>query len=155
MIFDRLENLSRYRGLYRGLDTVICWLEQNDPAGLPLGRTELDGDRVFVNVMEADTRSPQQAQYEVHEKYMDLQLDLEGSEAFQLPRGSYVLPPVDPDADVAFLEAECGCQGRLGGGYFALFPAREPHMPTLHGEKPQRVKKAVFKLLRNEMYPAE
>ena len=77
MIFDRLENLSRYRGLYRGLDTVICWLEQNDPAGLPLGRTELDGNRVFVNVMEADTRSPQQAQYEVHEKYMDLQLDLD------------------------------------------------------------------------------
>ena len=51
--------------------------------------------------------------------------------------------------------AKDGCQGRLGGGYFALFPAGEPHMPTLHGEKPQRVKKAVFKLLRDEMYPAE
>lgn len=155
MIFDRLENLSRYRGLYRGLDTVIRWLEHSDPAGLPPGRTELDGERVFVNVMEADTRSPRQARYEVHDKYMDLQLDLEGAEAFQLPGGSYRLPPVDPETDTGFLEAECGCRGRLGGGYFALFSAGEPHMPTLHIEQPQRVKKAVFKLLRDQLYPAD
>ena len=58
MICDALEHLNRYRGLHRNLDTAIDYLTAyhvaHDLYDLPLGRTEVDGENVFINVMEAD-----------------------------------------------------------------------------------------------------
>lgn len=47
MIYDGLDVIERYRGLSRGLDVLIDWLGKNDPKDLPLGKTEIDGSRVF------------------------------------------------------------------------------------------------------------
>ena len=55
MICDALEHLNRYRGLHRNLDTAIDYLTAyhvaHDLYDLPLGRTEVDGENVFINVM--------------------------------------------------------------------------------------------------------
>ena len=44
MIFDRLENLNQYTGLFEHLDTAIEYIETHDLAELALGRTDIDGD---------------------------------------------------------------------------------------------------------------
>ena len=79
-----LEHLNRYRGLHRNLDTAIDYLTAyhvaHDLYDLPLGRTEVDGENVFINVMEADL-SPDSTRLEYHKKYADLQIDLTGGEA--------------------------------------------------------------------------
>ena len=51
MICDTLQHLVRYRGLHPNLDTAIDYLLTHDLAALPLGRTEVDGDKVFINLM--------------------------------------------------------------------------------------------------------
>ena len=83
MICDALEHLNRYRGLHRNLDTAIDYLTAyhvaHDLSDLPLGRTEVDGGNVFINVMEADL-SPDSTRLEYHKKYADLQIDLTGGE---------------------------------------------------------------------------
>ncbi len=66
MIYDGVGAIARYRGLSRGFDALIDRLEANDPAALPLGRAEIDGERVFANVMEATTRRAADARFEVH-----------------------------------------------------------------------------------------
>ena len=48
---------------------------------LPSGRTEIAGTDCFINVMETVTKEETQADFEVHRKYMDIQIDLEGMEA--------------------------------------------------------------------------
>ena len=53
MICDTLQHLVRYRGLHPNLDTAIDYLLTHDLAALPLGRTEVDGDKVFINLMDA------------------------------------------------------------------------------------------------------
>ena len=84
MICDALEHLNRYRGLHRNLDTAIDYLTAyhvaHDLSDLPLGRTEVDGGNVFINVMEADL-SPDSTRLEYHKKYADLQIDLTGARA--------------------------------------------------------------------------
>ena len=70
MIYDGLSALGLYRGLSRGLDVLIDWLDGNDPASLPIGRTEILGDKVFANVMNARTRTPEDARFETHRRYM-------------------------------------------------------------------------------------
>ena len=66
MIYDNFSNLSAYKGFSKGLDKVIKWAKTHKVEERPLGRTEIDGSRVFVNVMEADTRPEAGARYEVH-----------------------------------------------------------------------------------------
>ena len=82
MIYDGLDVIERYRGLSRGFDVLIDWLGKNDPKDLPLGKTEIDGSRVFANVMEAKTKRREDARFEFHHRYADVQIDLEGEERF-------------------------------------------------------------------------
>ena len=60
MICDALEHLNRYRGLHRNLDTAIDYLTAyhvaRDLYDLPLGRTEVDGENVFINVGRFEPR---------------------------------------------------------------------------------------------------
>ncbi len=146
MLFDTMSNLPRYLGLSANLDTAIRWLSTADLNALPLGRTEIDGDNVFINVMEAEPRSMEGANYEVHARYMDLQLDIIGREAFAFACGDLTeKAPLDAEKDIGFLSGASSVQGSLEPGRFVLFFAGEPHMPTLMaGDK--TVRKAVCKI---------
>ena len=63
MITDTLHNLPLYRGLHKNLDIAIAWLQTHDPAALPNGRTEIAGNAVFINVMDADLREGEGAAF--------------------------------------------------------------------------------------------
>ena len=71
MICDTLEHLNRYRGFHENLDTAIDYLTAycvgHTLADLPLGRTEVDGENVFINVMEADLKPGEGANPEYHQ----------------------------------------------------------------------------------------
>ena len=71
MVTDSLQNLEQYRGLHKNMDTVIDFLKKCDLTALPDGKTVIDGERVFVNVMEADLREAEGAEYEYHKRYAD------------------------------------------------------------------------------------
>ena len=49
MIFCKLDQLGRYRGLSRHLDTAIRFLEEGGASRLAMGRNEVDGEAVYVN----------------------------------------------------------------------------------------------------------
>ena len=72
MICDTLDQLHLYKGFHKNLDTAIEFLAAHPLDTLPLGRTEVDGDEVFINVMDADlkphTGSRAEYQYSSHEK---------------------------------------------------------------------------------------
>ena len=75
MIYDLLTNIGNYRGMNRNLDKAIDYLMASDINTLPLGKTVIDGDRVFLQVMEARTRQLTDESYEVHRDYMDIHFD--------------------------------------------------------------------------------
>jgi YhcH/YjgK/YiaL family protein len=150
MLTDTFSHLSRYLGIDPNLDTAIRWLGAHDLAALPLGRTEIDGQNVFLNVMEAAPRARETADFEVHARYMDLQFDLDGREAYAVAAGPTVtIAPIDPEKDIGFVSGEATAEGLLGGGRFALFFAGEPHMPTLSAGD-ARIRKGVCKIRAGE-----
>ena len=55
MICDTLDQLHLYKGFHKNLDTAIEFLAAHPLDTLPLGRTEVDGDEVFINVMDAES----------------------------------------------------------------------------------------------------
>ena len=56
MIYDKLNNISRYKRFSKWMDTAIDFLETTDLNKLPLGRTEIFEDKVFANAMEANAK---------------------------------------------------------------------------------------------------
>ena len=80
MLVDSFDYIACYKGLHPNLDTAIDWLNSHTLDALENGKTIIDGDKVFVNVMDADLREAEGAAFEYHRRYADLQINLTGSE---------------------------------------------------------------------------
>ncbi len=131
------------------LDTAIDYLLTHDLAALPLGRTEVDGDKVFINLMDATLHRTRATTSEYHKLYADLQVDLTGSEGW----GYTNLP----GAEIGEFTGDCGFQasesvvtGTLGEGRFVLFFPEELHKPGLVQHGCVSVRKAVVKIRMEE-----
>ena len=145
MICDTLQHLDRYRGLHPNLDTAIRWLATHDLAALPNGRHTVDGEKVFINVMDADLREAEGATFEYHRRYADLQIDLTGGEHWGWTPAGREDAPFDPAADVGFVSGPEQASGVLGEGRFVLFFPGEPHKPSCRAGDCTRLHKAVVK----------
>lgn len=147
MIFDRLENLNQYTGLFEHLDTAIDYIESHDLSLLPPGRTNIDGENVYVNVFELEPRQSEEIPFETHSRYMDLQVDLEGAELCEVALGELTeKQPYDEETDAALYGADTSAALVLGTDRFAVFMVEEPHKPGIRAQGFDHVKKAVFKI---------
>lgn len=86
MICDTLQHLTRYKGLCKNLDTAIDYLLTHDPASLPLGRTEVDGEEVFINTMDATLHSDDGYHPEYHKSTPTCSSTSPAARAGALPR---------------------------------------------------------------------
>ena len=98
MIYDTLNHISNYKGISSNLDTAISFILNTNLPALPNGRTVVSGDDVFVNVMDAQLKKQEDAVFEAHRQYADLQISLSGGESVGwLPISK--LPKPDEDND--------------------------------------------------------
>lgn len=145
MIYDKIENAKKYLGINKNLDIALDYISLHDLQSLPDGKTVIDGDNVFVNVMTADTNENNDGVFEYHKSHFDIQIDLIGCEK--------VLTALDDSAeslkytdDIGFKSAEPTACCILKPGYFTVCMANELHKPTLAVEKSQSIRKAVLKI---------
>ena len=145
MICDTLAHLGRYKGLCQNLDTAIDYLLTHELAALPNGRTEVDSDKVFINVMDATLHSDDGYHPEYHKAYADLQVDITGGEGwgFTTNPGREI---GDFTGDVGFQESASVVSGSLGEGRFVLFFPTELHKPGLVQHGCVGVRKAAVKI---------
>ena len=143
MIVDKLENLSRYTGLGRHFAAAAAFVGSHDLHALPLGRTEVDGENVFINVFENVYDRPDMF-WEAHRNYADVQIILSGSECFgwgsQCARGEL-------SGDLMVCTDVTGFSFTLTEGQFALFLPPEPHSPGNPAGDGKPCRKAVIKVL--------
>ena len=145
MICDDLKHLKRYQGLNKNLDTAIDYLQTHDLAALPDGRTEVDGDNVFINMMDATLHSDHGFHPEYHKTYADLQIDITGGEGW-----GYATAPGEEvgtfTGDIGFQNSPDAVTGSLGEGRFVLFFPGELHKPGVARPECTKVRKAVVKI---------
>ena len=126
------------------IDYLTAYHVAHDLSDLPLGRTEVDGGNVFINVMEADL-SPDSTRLEYHKKYADLQIDLTGGEGW----GYTTLPGEEAGeftGDIGFRTSPDAVSGTLGEGRFVLFFPGELHKPGVARPGCAHVRKVVIKI---------
>ena len=146
MIVDSFDYIACYKGLHPNLDKAIDWLNSHTLDALENGKTIIDGENVFVNVMDADLRDADGAAFEYHRRYADLQIDLTGGEGwgYETAPGTEV-EPYQPD--IGKKDSEDAVFGALGEGRFVLFFPGELHKPSCKTPGCDHVRKAVVKIL--------
>lgn len=147
MIFDKIDNAGRYFGISRNLDTALRYIMDTDLAALEDGKHIVDGEDVFVNVMHAFTKADKD-EYEFHEKYYDIQIDLEGAEDIRFST-SYqeITKPYREEKDLGMGHARCEAVCHMEPGRFVICEPTEPHLPgaAVDGQERQ-IRKAVVKV---------
>ena len=78
MIKDTLKNAKNYYSVSENLKKGFVWLQENELNKLPDGKYLIDGDNVYASIQTYDTK--EDAKYESHREYIDIQYMISGSE---------------------------------------------------------------------------
>ena len=148
MIVDTLAQASRYEPLHPQFKAAFDFLRNTDLHALAVGRTEIDGDRLFALTQGYETKPAQDGKLEAHRMYIDIQFVIAGEEYIgYAPLGSQ--PPAEPfnaGKDIGFYHGDASLT-RVSAGMFAIFFPHDAHLPSRHLTAPAQVKKVVLKVL--------
>lgn len=134
MIIDAASGFSRYEPLHKLFPDVARFLARPDLVALPDGRHEIAGEDLFAIVMRANGKSADAAQLEIHDRYIDVQLVLEGTEEMGWkPRSACTLAVAEYDAEKDFQLFQDLPQtwAQVHPGQFALFFPEDAHAPLV------------------------
>jgi len=120
------------------------------PKTLPVGKYVLQGDAIFFNVMEGETRHINAQQPEFHRQYIDIHLVLAGEEIIGVgPKGLPMDPvlPFDEEKDLGFCQ-QIASESliHLQPGELAVIFPQELHRPMCTLGVPSPLRKIVVKV---------
>jgi YhcH/YjgK/YiaL family protein len=151
MIYDQVKNLALYKGITKNLDAAIEYVLKNDVTKIPDGKHPVVGsDIVIVQVSHNETKNIEDAKFEAHKKYIDIQMVVGGRE------GCYYLPldglsedgPFIPERDIGFYKGENKICFPLEPGMCAIFFPHDAHKPSCDFEgKKTKSHKVLLKIL--------
>jgi biofilm protein TabA len=130
-------------------DKAILFLKSHDLSGLEIKRYDIDGDNLYAPVSEYLTKNEEDARFEAHKKYIDIQYVVSGKELIGVAPKSQkkdVLEPYDGTKDIEFLIITGG-ENRLAipDRFFIFFP-EDAHRPGLKDGENSPVRKIVVKV---------
>ena len=147
MIVDTLEKLALYVGLNPLFGEVVEFLKNNDLDKLELGKHQIKGDDLYLNVTMAKGKTPDEAVLETHKKMIDIQIPLSGAETYgYTPLCNLPEMPYNEEKDITKLPGiAADSYVTCTPGMFAIFFPQDGHAPCISGQS--EIKKAIFKVL--------
>ena len=125
---------------------ALDYIQHHDLNTLPNGRHTIDGDNLWVNIVDSQLRTPAEAKFEAHNQYIDIQVPLSAPESFGLMNRNECKFPVgefDPTKDIIFFDDEITHVITRQPCEMAVFTPEDAHAPLI-GEGP--IHKAIFKV---------
>ena len=144
MILDNLSGLSAYVALNPLFNEVIEFLKEHDLAALPVGKHKIKGDDVFVNIMDVQGKTPEEARMETHQKMIDIQVLVSGRERHgYAPGQQFSQAGYDAEKDICFHDEKASTFVDVVPGQMIIYFPLEGHQPMI-SDGPMR--KAIFKV---------
>ena len=147
MILDSLKNAASTLALNPLFKQAFDFIQKNDLSKMELGKTILDGDKLFISVMEIDGKLPEAAKMESHVKYIDIQVVLSGVETMgwtAIEHCTEAIEPYNAEKDLQFFADKPSTLITVHPGEFAIFFPEDGHAPGIGNGL---IKKAVVKVL--------
>lgn len=147
MIFGNIQNLGEYPFLEEQIKECFNYAKEHDLMSYEKGSHEIDGDRLFVNVVEYTTTTAEERFWEAHRQYLDLHLMLRGTEQINLNfiQNMDVKEFVEKD-DFLPMDGEKNSSVILRDGDFLICYPSDGHRTAVAVDGPETIKKAIFKI---------
>ncbi|MEN6410320.1 MAG: YhcH/YjgK/YiaL family protein [Anaerolineaceae bacterium] len=155
MILASLENISEQVRMTPNLANALAFLAHANPAELPDGRVDVDGDRVYALIQRYETLpAGEEVSCEGHQRYIDVQYIVEGEECMGWAPESRVRSrsPYDPVKDIwrGKLASADMVPVVVRAGEAAVFYPGDVHAPKLAVTQPASVVKICVKVRLEE-----
>ncbi len=148
MLFSDIAIAEKYNYLEEKFTKAYEWLKSTDITSLQPGSYPIAGDQVVANVQVYTTISPDEALFETHEKFFDIQYVVTGREQFGIcKRDGLTVKERREESDLIFYE-EPGLSGSvlLEEGDMIIVAPEDAHKPRCVAGVPCQVRKVVVKV---------
>lgn len=147
MIFGNIQNLEEYSFLEKGIQECFNYVGTHDLLLFEKGSHEIDGERLFVNIVEYSTTDAAERFWEAHKNYLDVHVMLQGEEQIDLNfiQNMNVREFVEKD-DFLPMDGEKNSSVILRNGDFLICYPNDGHRTAVAVTEPVRIKKAIFKV---------
>ncbi len=148
MIFGNKNFIKRYDFLGDKVLKCFEYAQQHNLLDYKAGSYKIDEDRIFVNIVEYETKTKEERFWEAHRKYIDLHLMLSGTEQIDLNfiENMEQKQFVEKD-DFLPLNGESNCHVVLNDGDFLICYPEDAHMTAIKINDSVKIKKAIFKVI--------
>lgn len=148
MIFGSINHEKTYANIDKDLLTCFEYAKKNKLVDFKKGSYQIDGDNIFVNIVEYETCEKEERFWEAHKKYIDLHLMLEGVERIDIGFiESLQQKEYQEKDDFLPLEGEAsGCINLEKGDFLVCYP-EDAHMTAIKVNEKKKIKKAIFKVI--------
>ncbi|WP_163709959.1 YhcH/YjgK/YiaL family protein [Mangrovibacterium lignilyticum] len=141
------EFYKQYQANTEAWKAVFEFMKQ-DLSALEVGKYPLAGDQAFAMISEYDTKEPENAKWEAHKKYIDLQYVISGEEKmgiFPLSEAQNAME-YNEQKDLIFYGENDGDLHMATPEAFFLFFPEDVHRPCIKVDESAPVKKLVAKI---------
>lgn len=147
MIFGNIQNLAEYPFLEEQIKKCFEYAKNHDLLTYEKGSHSIDGERLFVNIVEYTTTAAENRFWEAHQNYLDVHLMLRGKEQVDLNfiQNMDVKEFVEKD-DFLPMEGDKNSSVVLEDGDFLICYPSDGHRTAVAADEPERIKKAIFKV---------
>lgn len=125
---------------------AMDFIRTHDLSLLAAGRYAIDGDNLYLNIVDAQMRPSVEARLEVHDRYIDVQVPLSCQETFGIKSRAECTEPdgsMDTEKDIMFFNDVIDTFVNVRPGEVMVFPPDTAHAPLI-GEG--HIRKAIFKV---------
>ncbi len=146
MIVDRLENLDKYVSINSLFSQAVDFLKLHDLQNMEIGKIELNGKDLVLNVTQTSPKTKEEAKLETHNAFIDIQIPLSDTEIMGYTPAKDCLPAdaaYNIEKDITFFEGYAENYLTIKPGMFAIFFPQDGHAP---GITPEGVKKMIIKV---------
>ncbi len=147
MILDTMKNKELYYKFGEGFKKGFEFIEKCKAEGIAVGKYEIDGKNVFANVQEYNSK--EEAKYESHDNYIDIQYILKGNEMmyWEAREKCEEMISYNPDKDVTFYkDTEEAVALTVNEDEYAIFFPEDVHKPGMKIKESLPVKKILIKI---------
>lgn len=147
MIFGNIRNLDEYSFLDSRILECFTYVREHDLMTFEKGSHEIDGDRLFVNIVEYTTTIPEERFWEAHREYLDIHVMLDGPEQIDVNFIENMKEEeFQPDKDFLPLQGEANSRVVLNAGDFLVCYPHDAHRTAVKAGEAKAIKKAIFKV---------
>ncbi len=147
MIVTNLKNAARIEGLNPAFKTVFEYVNSHDLLNEDCGRITIDGDNIFINNVELTGLKKEEQLLELHRKYIDIHILLEGSETI----GWKSLETIENITKIYSAEDDCALSDdkplsytQLNVGDIVIAYPEDAHAPAIGDGK---IRKLIAKIM--------